>query len=109
MVLLAEQIERMLRSNAAMLEFENLRFHLVKADGTASRRQILNLMVAILKEEIPRTQAALATAECDSRLGYEWEEDYLYSPYTIRKKLEALRTTLEVEIPAYRNRYGIPV
>jgi hypothetical protein len=109
MVLLAEQIERMLRSNAAMLDFENLRFHLVKADGTASRRQILNLMVAILKEEIPRTQAALATAECDSRLGYEWEEDYLYSPYTIRKKLEALRTTLEVEIPAYRNRYGIPV
>ncbi len=65
-------------------------------------------MVAILKEEIPRTQAALAMAERDSCLGYEWEEDYLYSPYTIRKKLEALRKTLEIEIPAYRKRQGIP-
>src|SRR5579883_413185 len=108
MVLLAEQIERMLRSNAAMLEFENLRFHLAKTDDVTSRGQLLKQMVAILKEEIPRTQAALATAERDSCLGYEWEEDYLYSPYTIRKKLEALRKTLEIEIPAYRKRQGIP-
>ena len=107
MVLLAEQIERMLRSNAAMLEFENLRFQLSNERDPVSRRATLNRMVAILHDEIPRTQGALQTAERDSRLGYEWEEDYLYSPYTIKKKLEVLNQELTIQIPGYRKRYGM--
>jgi len=107
MVLVAEQIERMLRSNAAMLEFENLRFELSNEHDPASSRGTLNRMVAILQDEIPRTEGALQTAERDSRLGYEWEEDYLYSPYTIKKKLEVLHEELTIQIPDYRKRHGM--
>jgi len=107
-VQVATQIERMLRSDAAMLEFEDLRFQLAQANGHASHPQILDRMVAILKEEIPRTEEALAAAERDSRLGWEWEMDYLYSPYSIRKKLEVLHKVLSEQIPAFRKRHGIP-
>jgi hypothetical protein len=107
MVLVAEQIERMFRCDAAMLEFEDLRFRLAKTEDLVTRRQILDRLVAILKEEIPRTRGALETARRDSRLGYEPEMDYLYSPYKIRQKLEVLQTALSVQIPAYRKRYGI--
>ena len=104
-VLLAEQIERMLRSNEALLEFEDLRFHLAKTDDASERRRMLERMTVILREEIPRTQAALETARRDSRLGYEWEEDYIYWPEVIEKKLQMLQVTLNEEIPAYRRQH----
>jgi hypothetical protein len=108
MVLVAEQIERMFRCDSAMLEFEDLRFRLAKTDDLGSRHQILDRMMAILQEEIPRTHAALETARRDSRLGYEPEMDYLYSPDKIQQKLEVLQTALNEQIPAYRKRHGIP-
>jgi hypothetical protein len=101
-VLLAEQIERMLRSNEAVLEFEDLRFHLAKTTDPSERLRMLDRMTVILKEEIPRTQAALETARRDSRLGYEWEQDYMYWPEVLEKKLQLLQVTLNEQIANYR-------
>jgi hypothetical protein len=100
--LLAEQLERMLRSNEAVLEFEDSRFHLMKTEDQPGRDRILDRMIAILVDEIPRTQAALETARRDSRLGYEWEEDYMYWPETLEKKLQLLKETLAEQIPTYK-------
>jgi hypothetical protein len=105
-VLLAEQIERMMRSDEAMLEFEDLRFHLARAERLEQKR-ILDRMAVILKEELPRTNSALETARRDSRLGYEWEEDYIYWPETIARKVVLLRKTLNEELPAYRQQHGV--
>ncbi len=107
-VLLAEQLERMMRSNKAVLEFEDLRFHLAKTDAPEEQKQILDRMTDILKEELTRTKDALETARRDSRLGYEWEEDYIYWPETIQKKIELLRKTLSEELPAYRRQRKVP-
>ena len=64
-------------------------------------------METILKQETARTSAALETAERDSRLGYEWEEDYMYWPQTLRQKLKLLQVTLHKQIPAYRSQHGL--
>ena len=101
---LAEQIERMMRSEQAVLEFEDLRFRLSKADSDSARSKILDRMATLLREEIPRTEASREAARRDSRLGYEWEQDYFYSPYTLGEKLTLLRATLDEQMPAYRRR-----
>lgn len=106
-VLLAEQIERMMRSNDAVLEFENLRFHLQTTASSTQKEKDLDRMETILKQETTRTSAALETAERDSRLGYEWEEDYMYWPQTLKQKLHLLHVTLDNQIPAYRSRHGL--
>ncbi len=101
-VLLAEQLERMLRSNDAVLEFETMRFQLAKATGKQSQTELLDKMEALAKAELARTQDSLETARRDSRLGYEWEEDYIYRPFTIEQKIKLLRQTINLEIPDYR-------
>jgi hypothetical protein len=106
-VLLAEQIERMMRSNDAVSEFENLRFHLQTTTSSTQKKKDLDRMETILKQETARTSAALETAERDSRLGYEWEEDYMYWPQTLRQKLNLLHVTLDKQIPAYRSQHGL--
>ncbi len=104
-VLLAEQIERMMRSNEAMVEFEDLRFQLATTTDPSKRTKMLDHMAEILEHEIVRTQASLETARRDSRLGFEWENDYMYWPGVIEKKLELLQVTLNEQIPAYRRRH----
>lgn len=104
-VLLAEQVERMLRSSEAIVEFEDLRFHLVKTDDQTSRLRMLDRMTEILKEETVRTEASLKATERDSRLGYEWENDYVYWPEVLKKKLQLLQVTLNEHIPARRRQY----
>jgi hypothetical protein len=106
-VLLAEQLQRMMRSDQAILEFEDLRFHLDKTSGRAARSRMLLRMSAILKDEIARTRASLETQRRDSRLGYEWEQDYFYTPYVLEEKLKLLRVTLDQQVPAYRKRHGL--
>jgi hypothetical protein len=101
-VLLAEQLQRMMRSEHALLEFEDLRFRLFGGASGSERPQLLERMTLILKEEITRTTAALEAARRDSRLGYEWEQDYIYTPDTLGLKLELLKVALEDQIPAYR-------
>jgi hypothetical protein len=107
-VLLAEQIQRMMRAEDAVLEFEDLRFRLSNAEDRSARARMLDRMEAILREEIPRTEASRETALRDSRLGYEWEQDYFYSPFTLGEKLKLLHLALEEQIPAYRKRNNLP-
>jgi hypothetical protein len=107
-VLLAEQLQRMMRSEHAVLEFEDLRYRLAKTGDVAECRRLLDRMVAIANEEVARTEASLETARRDSRLGYEWEQDYIYRPEVIQQKLLLVRTILEEQIPAYRRRNNIP-
>lgn len=106
-VLIVEQMQRMLRCEQAILEFEDLRFRLVKTDATDEAGAILDRMDEILTAEIERTEAALETAKRDSRLGYECEMDYIYRPYTINEKLRVLREVKEEQIPAHRRRRGL--
>ncbi len=104
-VLLAEQIERMMRSAEALLEFEDLRFRFATGGNSVEGEQMLDRMTAILREEIIRTEAAWETSRRDSRLGYEWEHDYFYTPDDLKEKLDLLRVTLNQQMPAYRRRY----
>lgn len=106
-VLLAEQLQRMMRSEQAILEFEDLRFNLAQTVDRIGQSRILDRMAAILNEEITRTAASLETVRRDSRLGYEWENDYFYTPYVLEEKLKQLKHALGVQIPAYRNRTNI--
>jgi len=59
-------------------------------------------MEAILQEEIARTELALVAVTRDSRIGFQYECDYVYTPFSLREKLELLRDTLENQLPAYR-------
>lgn len=106
-VLLAEQIERMMRSDRAVVEFEDLRFRLASEQDKAARSRTLNRMTEILREELARTTESLETARRDSRLGYEWEQDYIYTPDTIQEKIDLLRKTLNEQIPAYRKQHQL--
>ena len=106
-VLLAEQIERMTRSNHALLEFEDLRFRLNTSES-GQQKEIPEQVATILRDEINRTAASLKTARRDSRLGYEWETDYFYTPEGLEEKLRLLKLTLDVQIPVYRQLHGIP-
>ncbi len=106
-VLLAEQLQRMMRSDQAILEFEDLRLKLAKAAAAGERGKIVDRMAAILREELARTQAARSTQMRDSRLGYEWEQDYFYTPDALADKIEQIRGVLAVEIPAYRKKHGL--
>ena len=105
-VLLVEQMQRMLRSTVATLKFEDARLRLSRS-ANAARAPILDGMVAILKEERSRSQDALETARRDSRLGYEWEEDYLCSTQMIEEKIKLIDETLRDEIPAFRRKNGL--
>jgi len=106
-VLLAEQLQRMMRSAQAILEFEDLRLKLAGAASPAESARILNRMTAILKDEVARTRAARETQLRDSRLGYEWEQDYFYTPDVLQEKIAQLRGVLEREIPEYRRKLGL--
>jgi hypothetical protein len=124
-VLLAEQIEHMVRSAEALVEFEDLRFRLASGGNDVEREQMLDLMTAILlpsvrlrawialaknvrlqqclpQEETIRTEAASEISRRDCRLRYEWEHDYFYKPDDLQRKLELLRQTLDQQMPRYR-------
>ena len=106
-VLLAEQLQRMMRSEYAIIEFDGMRMALAKASEDNEKRQLLQKMIVVLKEERERTMASWETARRDSRLGYEWEQDYIYTPDTIQEKIKVIDDTLNVQIPAYRQRAGL--
>jgi hypothetical protein len=106
-VQLAEQLQRMMRSEHAIIEFEGLRLALAGATDTASRRALLARMTALLREERERTTSSWETARRDSRLGYEWEQDYIYNPDTIEEKLRLIDDTLNRQIPAYRQLHDL--
>jgi hypothetical protein len=103
-VVVAEQIERMLRSNQAILEFEDLRLKLARESDSGRAKALLDRLETILRAEIARTELSLTAASRDSRLGFQFEQDYVYTPFSLKEKLELLRETLEEQIPAYRKK-----
>jgi hypothetical protein len=106
-VLLAEQLQRMMRSDQAILEMEDLRLKLAKTEEKAERAKTLDRIAAIVRTELERTSAARETQLRDSRLGYEWEQDYFYTPDSLAEKIRQLRGVLDEEIPAYRKQHGL--
>jgi hypothetical protein len=101
-VVIAEQLHRMMESDHAVLEFESLRFQRAAERDPGKAGPALDRMETILRDEIARTKLSLLAATRDSRLGFQFEQDYVYTPYSLREKLELLEETLEKQIPAAR-------
>ena len=106
-VVVAEQMQRMMQSSYAMLEFEDLRMQLVQEKESRSFDKILDKMEMILKDEIDRTELSLLAATRDSRLGFQFEQDYVYTPFSLKEKLRILRENLDNELPLARKRKSI--
>ena len=66
--------------------------------------ELLDKMEAILREEIDRTELSLLASSRDSRLGFQFECDYVFTPYSLSEKLEVLRETLEKHLPEAREK-----
>jgi hypothetical protein len=103
-VVVAEQLNRMMLSDCAVLEFEDLRLKSVAEKNISKRDEILDQMENILRDEITRTELSLLAAERDSRLGFQFEQDYVYTPYSLKEKLGVLKETLNVQLPASRSK-----
>ncbi|HOH30171.1 MAG TPA: hypothetical protein PLC40_10885, partial [Candidatus Hydrogenedentes bacterium] len=101
-VVITEQLQRMMQSDAAILEFEDLRLQQEAEQDPGKATALLDRMEALLREEIERTDLALLAASRDSRLGFQFEQDYVYTPYSLREKLELLRETLDTHMPERR-------
>lgn len=106
-VQLAEQLQRTMRSEHAIIEFEQMRLALHKTAAAGERRALLGRMVTLLREERSRAVSAREAARRDSRLGYEWEQDYIYTPDTIEEKIKLIDDTLARQIPEYRRRNAL--
>ncbi len=105
-VVVAEQLQRMMQSDYAILEFEDLRFQLAKEKDRNTFEKTLDRMENILKDEIERTELSLLAATRDSRMGFQFEQDYVYTPYSITEKLKVLTETLNSQFPdARKNGY----
>lgn len=98
-VVVAEQMQRMMQSDYAILEFEDLRLQLVKEKDTKRFKNTLNIMKDIVRDEMERTELSLLAATKDSRLGFQFEQDYVYTPYSLKEKLNVLTETLSSQIP----------
>src|SRR5690606_20081479 len=101
-VMVAEQLQRMMESNAAILEFEDRRMRWVATENKQEGLRILDEMEGILKREIERTKLAQIAVSRDSRFGFQFEQDYVYTPFSLSEKMRSLRETLEVHLPAAR-------
>ena len=103
-MIVAEQIHRMLLSDHAILEFEDLRLQLSAEQDKQKAAGLLDRMENIVREEIARTELSLIAATRDSRLGFQFECDYVYTPYSLREKLGVLRETLDKQLAARRKK-----
>ncbi len=103
-VVVAEQMQRMMQSDHAVLEFEDLRLQTVVETDERKKTQLFDRMEEILKEEISRTKLSLIAASHDSRLGFQFEQDYVYTPYSLKEKLVLLGETLNVHIAEARKK-----
>jgi hypothetical protein len=103
-VVVAEQLQRMMRSDYAILEFEDLRLRQAAEPDSQKAGALLDRMESIVREEIARTELSLLAAARDSRLGFQYEQDYVYTPYSLKEKLGVLQDTLNQQLPAARRR-----
>jgi hypothetical protein len=106
-VIVAEQVHRMLLSDHAVLEFEDLRLQLAAEQESQKSVALLDRMESILRDEIARTKLSLLAATRDSRLGFQFETDYVYTPYSLGEKLESLRETLEEQLAQRRKTISV--
>ncbi|MCK9413683.1 MAG: hypothetical protein M0Q53_15395 [Prolixibacteraceae bacterium] len=106
-VIVAEQLQRMMQSDCAILEFEDLRLKQVEEKDIKKSEKILDRMESIVREEIIRTELSLLAATRDSRLGFQFEQDYVYTPYSLREKLGVLKETLDMQLPIARSRKSV--
>ena len=60
-------------------------------------------MEKIAQDELARTELSLLAVTRDSRLGFQFEQDYVYTPYSLQEKINVLKDTLNKQIPAARN------
>ncbi|MEO9003677.1 MAG: hypothetical protein ABI288_03020 [Ginsengibacter sp.] len=102
-VIVAEQMQRMMQSDHAILQFEDLRLQMMKEKNVGEKRSILDRMERIVEDEIARTQLSLLAATRDSRLGFQFEQDYVYTPYSLQEKIDVLKETLNKQIPAAKS------
>jgi hypothetical protein len=103
-VVVAEHLQRMMQSDYAILEFEDLRLQLAVEPDRRKALAILDRMETILHKEIVRTELSLLAASRDSRLGFQFEQDYVYTPYSLREKLGSLHETLEKQLAECRGK-----
>ncbi len=103
-VIVAEQMHRMMQSAYAILKFEDLRFDWVKEKDGQKRDNLLDKMEEILKDEIARTKLSLVAASHDSRLGFQFEQDYVYTPYSLTEKIKLMEETLNIHFPEARKK-----
>lgn len=101
-VVVAEQMQRMMQSDYALLHFEDLRLEWERKKDKPLAGAILDEMEQILRGEIDRTELSLLAATRDSRLGFQFEQDYVYTPYSLKEKLDLMRETLNVHLPLAR-------
>jgi hypothetical protein len=103
-VVVAEHVQRMMQSDCAILAFEDLRLQLAAERDRQKAAAILDRMETILRKEIVRTELSLLAAARDSRLGFQFEQDYVYTPYSLREKLGSLHETLEKHLAEQRKK-----
>ena len=101
-VVIAEQLQRLIQSDHAILRFEDLRMKQVSEKESKKAGTILDEMENIVHEEIARTELSLLAATRDSRLGFQQECDYVYTPYSLKEKLGVLNEILNNQLPAAR-------
>ena len=106
-VVVAEQMQRMMQSDIAILEFEDLRLQWVNEQDSKKAGAIMDRMESIARDELARTKLSLIAASRDSRLGYQWEQDYVYTPYSLKEKIGVLEETLNKQLPEARRRKSV--
>ena len=103
-VVIAEHLQRMMQSAAAILEFENLRVQLAAEEDAVKANAMLDEMECIAHDEMARTELTLHAVNRDSRIGFQFEQDYVFTPYSLREKIAVLRDTVDRQIPEARQR-----
>jgi hypothetical protein len=59
-------------------------------------------MEKIAQDELARTELSHLAATRDSRLGFQFEQDYVYTPYSLEEKIGVLKETIDKWIPEAR-------
>jgi hypothetical protein len=86
------------RSGYNILHFYLLREKMFRMEGPA-RREILNELADIIREEILLDEKLVVLCEADSRLGFHSEaEGYKYFPEKIRWRIEQLKRVLAEDV-----------
>ncbi len=87
------------RSGYNILRFYGLRERMLRMQGS-QRQELLQQMMAIVREELDQDRRLLALCERDSRLGFHSEaEGYKYFPEKIRWRMEQLKSVLSRDAP----------